>query len=112
MKSFAFFLSSTLPFSESKGAILMGAALEVKWYISWLASCIGSYCVVPVILFMKRQHSELQEHWSNKEKRTHTKLIGYIRKYGSWGLFLLNFNTVYGNWMLGRRTDSETSSSG
>ena len=41
VRSAAVFVMSMLPFIENKGAILLAAALRLKWYVSYLLTCIG-----------------------------------------------------------------------
>lgn len=40
---FAVLFSSMLPFLENKGSILLGAALHIRWYLTYLCSTFGSF---------------------------------------------------------------------
>ena len=89
MKSILVFLTSILPITENKGAITLGAAMKVKWYVSWLAGCIGSYIVVPIIVFMKKRRDALVERMTERAKTKHPKLVAYMKKYGCLGLLVV-----------------------
>ncbi|MEI3132258.1 MAG: hypothetical protein V8S92_08430 [Oscillospiraceae bacterium] len=54
VRSAAVFVMSMLPFIENKGAIILAAALKLKWYLTYLLTCIGSYLPVPLLLRMKK----------------------------------------------------------
>lgn len=54
VRSAAVFVMSMLPFIENKGAIILAAALKLKWYLTYLLTCIGSYLPVPFLLRMKK----------------------------------------------------------
>ena len=42
VRSLAVFISSLLPFIENKGAIILAAALKLKWCLTYILTCIGS----------------------------------------------------------------------
>ena len=54
VRSLAVFISSLLPFIENKGAIILAAALKLKWCLTYILTCIGSYLPVPLLLRMKK----------------------------------------------------------
>ena len=89
MKNILIFFFSMLPITESKAAIILGASLKLKWYINYLLSCFGSYCVVPVIVFFNKQKSLLIDKLSRRVEEKHTKVVSYMQKYGYWGLIFL-----------------------
>ena len=89
LKSILVFLTSMLPITENKGAITLGAAMKLKWYISWLAGAFGSYVVVPVIVFMKKRRDALLERMTERLKTKHPKLVAYMKKYGCAGLLVV-----------------------
>lgn len=89
LKSLLVFLASAIPFTESKGAIVLAAAMKVKWYVSWLVSWAGSSLVVPVIVFFKKQQAAFLDRLTNNLKQKHPKLDAYLEKYGWVGLVAL-----------------------
>ncbi len=50
VKSIFVVLSSMAPFVENKGSILLAAALNVKWYLAYIGTSIGSFLPVPFLL--------------------------------------------------------------
>ena len=50
IKSVVVLLSSMTPILENKGSILLGAALNLKWYLAYIGSSIGSFLPVPFLL--------------------------------------------------------------
>ena len=50
LKSVVVMLSSMTPFLENKGSILLGAALNLKWYFAYIGSSVGSFLPVPFLL--------------------------------------------------------------
>lgn len=63
--------------------------MKIKWYVSWLVSCAGSYLVVPVIVFFKEQQSAFLDRLTSNVKEKHPKLDDYLEKYGWVGLIVL-----------------------
>ena len=49
-KSVFVVLSSMAPFVENRGSILLAAALDVKWYLAYVGTSIGSFLPVPFLL--------------------------------------------------------------
>lgn len=49
------FFSSMLPFIENKGSILLAAALNMKWYISYAETTIGSFLPVPFLIMVGKR---------------------------------------------------------
>ena len=45
------FFISMLPIVELRGAIPVGAASGLPWYINYLLCCVGNMLPVPIILF-------------------------------------------------------------
>ena len=99
-KALLIFFTSMLPFTESKGSILLGAALKIKWYLSWLMAAFGSYIVVPIIVFTKKRKCTSLDQLTERAKTKHPKVITYLRKYGCLGLIILISIpfTGIGNW--------------
>ena len=54
-KSIAVFFSAMVPLIENKGSIILAAALDLKWYIAYLATSLGSYLPVPFLLRNSRK---------------------------------------------------------
>ena len=50
VKSVFVVLSSMAPFVENRGSILLAAALDVKWYLAYVGTSIGSFLPVPFLL--------------------------------------------------------------
>ena len=50
VKSVVVLLSSMTPLLENKGSILLAAALNLKWYLAYIGSSIGSFLPVPFLL--------------------------------------------------------------
>ena len=74
VRSLAVFISSLLPFIENKGAIILAAALKLKWYLSYLLTCIGSYLPVPLLLRMKKHPLGKQETSPKLLQKAHQAL--------------------------------------
>ena len=104
-----------LPFIENKGAMLLGAGLRLKWYLSYLLTTLGSYSPVPLLLKMKKHPLGAKQTSPRMLRKAHTALEkheGQLRKYGPPALFLcvcIPFTGV-GCWlgsMLARLTDMD-----
>lgn len=88
------FFISMLPIIELRGAIPVGAASGLPWYVNYLLCCIGNMLPVPVILFfveyvldfMKRiKHLDRIAYWVEEKAE---KYKGQVTKYATWGLLL------------------------
>lgn len=85
VRSLAVFISSLLPFIENKGAIILAAALKLKWYLSYLLTCIGSYLPVPFLLRMKKHPLGKKETSPKLLQKAHQALEKHeaqLKKYG------------------------------
>lgn len=90
VRSLAVFISSLLPFIENKGAIIL-AALKLKWYLTYILTCIGSYLPVPLLLRMKKHPLGKQETSPKLLKKAHQALEKHeaqLKKYGPPALFV------------------------
>ena len=115
VRSAAVFVMSMLPFIENKGAIILAAALKLKWYLTYLLTCIGSYLPVPFLLRMKKHALGQKETSPRLLRNTHQALEKHeaqLKKYGPPALFVcvcIPFTGV-GCWigsMLARLTDMD-----
>ena len=88
------FFISMLPIIELRGAIPVGAASGLPWYINYLLCCVGNMLPVPVILFfveyvlnfMKQvKHLDRIAYWVEEKAE---KYKGQVTKYATWGLLL------------------------
>ena len=87
----AVFFTSLLPFVENKGAIILAAALKMKWYLAYALTTIGTYLPVP-LLFRMKKHS-LGEKTAppkllDKAHQALEKHEGKLKKYGPPALFV------------------------
>ena len=85
VRSLAVFISSLLPFIENKGAIILAAALKLKWYLTYILTCIGSYLPVPLLLRMKKHPLGKQETSPKLLQKAHQALEKHeaqLKKYG------------------------------
>ena len=89
------FFISMLPIIELRGAIPVGAASGLPWYINYLLCCIGNLLPVPFIMLLIRRIFDWLRHtaffgpkieWL--EKRAHLK-GRMVRKYRLAGLIIL-----------------------
>lgn len=87
-KYIAVFITSLIPLVESKGAIVLGAALKIKWYVTYLITAVGSYIITPVIMYSKRLSGALQR-WADKTHIKNEKLNDLLHKYGPLGLGII-----------------------
>lgn len=94
MKYLYTFFISMLPIIELRGAIPVGAASGLPWYINYLLCCVGNMLPVPVILFfieyvlnfMKQvKHLDRIAYWVEEKAE---KYKGQVTKYATWGLLL------------------------
>jgi len=85
---------SMLPIVELRGAIPIGAGLDLPWWLNYLLSVMGNMLPVPFILLFIRHIL----HWMKKvkhldriaiwiEEKAHKKSADVL-KYASFGLFL------------------------
>ncbi|MBE6657449.1 MAG: small multidrug export protein [Ruminococcaceae bacterium] len=88
------FFISMLPIVELRGAIPVGAASGLPWYINYLLCCVGNMLPVPVILFFveyvlnfmkKIRHLDKIAYWVEEKAE---KYKGQVTKYATWGLLL------------------------
>lgn len=88
------FFISMLPIIELRGAIPVGAASGLPWYINYLLCCVGNMLPVPVILFFveyvlnfmkKIRHLDKIAYWVEEKAE---KYKGQVTKYATWGLLL------------------------
>ena len=94
LKYFYTFFISMLPIIELRGAIPVGAASGLPWYVNYLLCCVGNMLPVPVILlfveyvlnFMKRIKHLDKIAFRVEEKAE--KYKGQVTKYATWGLLL------------------------
>ena len=120
VRSLAVFISSLLPFIENKGAIILAAALKLKWYLSYLLTCIGSYLPVPFLLRMKKHPLGKKETSPKLLQKAHQALEKHeaqLKKYGPPALFVAVCIplTGVGCWigsMLARLTDMDEKHAG
>lgn len=85
VRSAAVFVMSMLPFIENKGAIILAAALKLKWYLTYLLTCIGSYLPVPFLLRMKKHPLGQKETSPRLLRNAHQALEKHeaqLKKYG------------------------------
>ena len=68
VRSLAVFISSLLPFIENKGAIILAAALKLKWYLTYILTS-------PKLL--QKAHQALEKHEAQ------------LKKYGPPALFVV-----------------------
>ena len=94
MKYLYTFFISMLPIIELRGAIPVGAASGLPWYVNYLLCCIGNMLPVPVILFFveyvlnfmkKVRHLDKIAFWVEEKAE---KYKGQVTKYATWGLLL------------------------
>ena len=88
IKYISVFFTSLIPLVESKGAIVLGAALKIKWYITYLITSIGSYIVTPFIMYCKRISDALQK-WADKTQIKNDKIKELLSRYGAIGLGII-----------------------
>lgn len=85
---------SMVPIIELRGAILVGAAMELPWYATYLAAVCGNLLPVPFILLFVRRVVSLMERsghfqwFLNVLKNKVRKYSGKILQYATWGLLI------------------------
>ncbi len=95
---------SMLPFIENKGAIILAAALKLKWYLTYLLTCIGSYLPVPLLLRMKKHPLGQKETSPRLLRNAHQALEKNMRCSSKNTVrrrfFCLRVHPVYGRGLL------------
>lgn len=91
---FYVFLLSMVPVIELRGAIPVGAALDLPWYENYLAAVCGNLLPVPfILLFIRHIFTWLERHryvpWlvniiNEKVRKHRNKVLRYAR----WGLLI------------------------
>ena len=91
----AVFIISMIPLIELRGAVILGAALDMNWVIVLIVSVIGNMVPIPFLLLFGRKildwlktvplFSKLA-HWYEEKL---VKKADQINEYAKWGLFLL-----------------------
>lgn len=85
---------SMLPIIELRGAIPVGTALGLPWYVNYLLCCAGNMLPVPFILFFigrvlqimkKIPHLDKIAYWVEEKAEKHKDAV---TKYATWGLLL------------------------
>ena len=71
-KMFGIFLISMLPFVELRGAIPVGAAIGLPWYLNMIVSIVGNLLPVPFILLFSVKAFEFM--------KKHNILVKFIEK--------------------------------
>ena len=84
-----------IPLIELRGAVILGAALDMNWVIVLIVSVIGNMVPIPFLLLFGRKildwlktvplFSKLA-HWYEEKL---VKKADQINEYAKWGLFLL-----------------------
>lgn len=94
MKYLYTFFISMLPIIELRGAIPVGAASGLPWYINYLLCCIGNMLPVPFILFFVQYVLNFMKHIRHLDRiafwveEKAEKYKGQVTKYATWGLLL------------------------
>ena len=88
------FFISMLPVVELRGSIVVGAGLDIPWWINYAVSVIGNFLPVPFILLFIRQLFKwmkgikyLDKIANKLEEKAHKKSADVL-KYASLGMFL------------------------
>ena len=94
MNSLYVLFISMLPIIELRGAIPVGTALGLPWYVNYLLCCAGNMFPVPFILFFigrvlqimkKIPHLDKIAYWLEEKAEKHKDAV---TKYATWGLLL------------------------
>jgi len=93
-RELALFIVSMVPFIELRGSIILGAAMDMNWWMVFIISIIGSTLPVPFIILFGRKilnwlkNTKLFAKFTEKhEKKLLLKAKG-LNKYIFWGLLL------------------------
>lgn len=88
------FFCSMIPIIELRGAIPLGAALGLPWWLNYILSVLGNMLPVPFILlfinafirFMSRSKIKFFNKFANWLLKKAEKNREKIQKYGFWGV--------------------------
>ena len=92
---FGVFLCSMIPIIELRGSVILGAALSLPWWQTFLISIVGNMLPIPFILLLlrwvleKMKKTKLFGGMARWLERKAEKNRGKVDKYGFWGLCLL-----------------------
>ena len=91
----AIFFCSMIPIIELRGSVILGAALSVPWWQTFIISIVGNMLPVPFILLLirwvldkmknTRLFGKMATWLENKAEKNKDK----VEKYGFWGLCIL-----------------------
>lgn len=90
----ALFIISMIPLIELRGAVILGAALDMNWIVVLVVSVIGNMVPIPFLLLFGRKildwlktipFSSKMAHWYEEKL---VKKADQINRYAKWGLFL------------------------
>jgi len=88
------FFIAMLPVVELRGSIVVGAGLDIPWWLNYIASVIGNFLPIPFILLFIRQIfrwmkgiKHLDKIANKLEEKAHAKSADVL-KYASFGLFI------------------------
>lgn len=88
------FALAMVPVIELRGAIPLGAGLDLPWWVTFLTCVVGNMVPVPFILLFIRQilhwmkkirHLDKIANWVEEKARKHSH---QVTKYATWGLVL------------------------
>lgn len=88
------FALAMVPVIELRGAIPLGAGLDLPWWVTFLTCVVGNMVPVPFILLFIRQilhwmkkirHLDKIANWVEEKARKHSN---QVTKYATWGLVL------------------------
>lgn len=88
------FLCSMVPIIELRGAIPMGAAFEIPFYINYIICVVGNMIPVPFILLFIRHILQWMKKVPKLDKiaiwveNKAEKNKGKVQKYAFWGLYI------------------------
>ena len=93
-KELGVFLCSMVPVIELRGAIPLGWATNIPWWLTYLLAVVGNMLPVPFILLLIRQVLTIMEKMPIKFvrafaawlRRKAEKNTDKIQRYGFWGL--------------------------
>ncbi len=88
------FLCSMVPIIELRGAIPMGAAFDIPFYINYIICVVGNMIPVPFILLFIRHILRWMKNVPKLDKiaiwveNKAEKNKGKVQKYAFWGLYI------------------------
>lgn len=94
-KGLVVLLSSMAPFIENKGSIFLAAALNLKWYLAYFASSIGSFLPIPILLRIgengkkKIRNSRAGKKFAASADRFIARYRPFLDRYGYFALVLI-----------------------